>query len=176
MKFPRLHIPRVLGFSAALLGWPAIGLTAFALSSCHQAPAHNGVAPAVEASGSTSAMAGAAPSAPPAGRPVPAVAAPAAPLPPTPEQIQIAEDISDNASAHTLAEQFVTHPDQLARQSAICGPANFNMTQRYMTRKGPPSDELRAFGVACIAKDIAQDETRQQAARAGGGVQNTRSL
>jgi hypothetical protein len=97
-------------------------------------------------------------------------------LPPTPEQIQIAEDIADNAAAHTLAAQFVAHPDDLARQSAICGPANFYMTQRYRTRQGPPSDELRAFAVACIAKDIAQDAARNQSARAGSGVQNTRSL
>jgi hypothetical protein len=172
VKSFRLNTPRLLGLGAALVPWGVIGFAALGLSSCHQAHDRRSVAPAVEANGPAAGGVVAPPSAPPAGQPVPAVSPP--PLPPTEEQIQTAHDVQDNASAHVLAKQFETDPAALARQSSLCGPADRSVDVLYLTRKGPPSDDLRQFRTACIAKDIAELEVRDRASR--GGVQNTRSL
>jgi hypothetical protein len=171
VKSFRLHTPRLLGLGAALAPWGVIGFAALGLSSCHQAHDHHSVAPAVEANGPATGRVVAPPSPPAAGQPVPTAPPP---LPPTDEQIQTAHDVQDNASAHVLAKQFETDPAALARQSSLCGPADRSVDVLYLTRKGPPSDDLRQFRTACIAKDIAEQEVRDRASR--GGVQNTRSL
>jgi hypothetical protein len=87
------------------------------------------------------------------------------------EQAQAARDIEDNARSRALADQLLAHPDWLARQSAICGPADATLQARYAALKGPPPEELRALKVACMAKDIAERAGSDR--RQGGGVKNT---
>jgi hypothetical protein len=90
------------------------------------------------------------------------------------EQAQAARDVEDNARSRVLADQLLAHPDWLAHQEAICGPADATLQARYAALKGPPSEELSALKVACMAKDIAEREGR--APGSSGGVKNTGSL
>ena len=89
-------------------------------------------------------------------------------------QTQAARDVQDNARSHDLADQLLAHPDWLARQEAICGPADATLQARYAALKAPAPDDLRELKVACMAKDIAERAARERGS--DGGVKNTGSL
>lgn len=93
-------------------------------------------------------------------------------------EAQAAEDVEDNARSRALAPQLAAHPDWLARQRAICGPGDQALQARYAARQGPPSPELRALKVACIAKDLVDRGEAGPVATPGAapGVKNTQSL
>lgn len=141
-------------------------VTAFAVSGCNKPHDQAAVPPATEATAAPAELTVVAPS--------PANASTAGP--PTPQQVQNANDIQDNADAAALANKLAADPAALARQSAACGPSNQTMRSLYLTRTGPTSPELRRFKVACMAKDQAQDAVARKADSAAGGVKNTGSL
>ena len=174
MKF-RPHWPRLIGLAAAIVPWCAIGLAVSVLPSCHKAQVQANVAPATEPNTPSAPTTAAAPTGPSVSQaPSPAQVIPAPQQPPTPEQVQTANDIEDNANARILAKQFEADPAALARQSSICGPADKTVDILYLTRKGPPTEDLRRLRMACIAKDFAERDIAAGAARVG--VKNTRTL
>lgn len=141
-------------------------VTAFAVSGCKKPHDPETVQPAAEASAAPIGLTVAPPST--------ANASTAGPS--TPQQVQTANDMQDNADSAVLAKKLAANPAALARQRSLCGPGNQIMNSLYITRKGPPSEELRRFGVACMATDKAEQAVRDQAAHATGGVKNTGSL
>jgi small-conductance mechanosensitive channel len=87
---------------------------------------------------------------------------------------QVAADRADNVRAQTLAAQLEQHPDWLAHQATLCGPNDETMQAQYRVLTGPPSQALRNFRVACLAKTIAQRDLAF--GPHSGGVHNANSL
>jgi hypothetical protein len=144
-------------------------LCAFFLAGCGRQSAPPPAA--VEAAASPAA---ASRGASPAGASDPlAVAASPGPAAPVVDQAQAPRDVADNARSRALAVELLAHPDELARQAAICGPADATLQARYAALRGSPSEDLRELKVACMAKDIAE---RAGSDRGPGGVLNTGTL
>lgn len=160
MRFPS-HARALAGVSA--LAWLAL------LPGCSP--------PAEQPSSAAAAIATAQPTSEagdPNTGPDPLAAAKALNSPVSAVQAAATRDNEDNHQAATLAVELERHPQWLARQRIICGPANGNLLARYATLQGAPSDELRDLKIACIAKDIA--ERAGDRGKPGSGVENTKSL